>query len=384
MVKIIHRLWATLLLCLLCDTIPPAGATATSRDDGDAAAASSEAPAGGGDTGRSGIIPLPMVAYTPETGVMGILSAMYIHDGDGGPDGTTAAFAMYTQKRQYNVGVFMSLPAAGNRLKLVGQAAFSRFPTRFYGIGPRSSWRDEEVYTPVSWNLRGGVLFAAVTHLYIGPAYHFAHHAVGHRRAGGMLMQERIPGSRGAMISGAGFMLEFDTRDTTLYPARGVWLQWRAMGYHRYLGSEFGYWTSEIDLRWFLCLAEGHVLAMQGYLGTGAGGIPFQEMMRIGGGMRLRGYDQTRYVDRTALFVQAEYRFPLFWRFGGVVFAGAGQVASSVARIDLGRPKAAAGIGLRFALVPARRINLRLDVGFTRFPPSTGRYAFYFLLREAF
>jgi hypothetical protein len=59
------------------------------------------------------------------------------------------------------------------------------------------------------------------------------------------------------------------------------------------------------------------------------------------------------------------YRYPLRWRFGLVGFAGGGDVFYSPGKFSLKSLKPSYGFGLRFAVVPAEKINLRMDFGFT-------------------
>ena len=47
-------------------------------------------------------------------------------------------------------------------------------------------------------------------------------------------------------------------------------------------------------------------------------------------------------------------------------FVGAGNVAHSLGAFDLDDPKVAGGGGLRFALSPEQRVNLRVDFAVTR------------------
>jgi hypothetical protein len=84
----------------------------------------------------------------------------------------------------------------------------------------------------------------------------------------------------------------------------------------------------------------------------------------ISGVALARGYFGGRFRDKVMSLAQVEYRFPIIWRFGGVVFAGTGNVASSVDKFDFTNLKTGIGAGLRFSLVPEERINLRIDVGY--------------------
>ncbi len=102
-------------------------------------------------------------------------------------------------------------------------------------------------------------------------------------------------------------------------------------------------------------------------------------MPRIGGESLLRGYYDGRYRDRTMAAVQAEYRFPIAWRFGGAVFAGAGQVAEAPLDLSVDSLKVAGGAGLRFLVVENPHVNIRMDFG-----QSLAGSGFYLQITEAF
>jgi hypothetical protein len=93
----------------------------------------------------------------------------------------------------------------------------------------------------------------------------------------------------------------------------------------------------------------------------------------------MRGYSSERYLARHGLAGQAELRYPLIWRFGGVAFVGASEVEDRLA--DLGTTvRMAGGFGLRFAINKGQTINMRLDVSCN----SDGQFEKYLKLREAF
>jgi len=78
--------------------------------------------------------------------------------------------------------------------------------------------------------------------------------------------------------------------------------------------------------------------------------------------------------------IQSEYRFPLFWRLGAVVFGDCGNVGSSLSDLGFDYLKYSFGGGLRVALNKAEKLNLRLDYGVSH-RSSNG---FYLQLGEAF
>src|SRR5688572_19218487 len=73
--------------------------------------------------------------------------------------------------------------------------------------------------------------------------------------------------------------------------------------------------------------------------------VPLYYQPVLGGGRALRGYREFRFRDRSALLLQAEYRYQLFPGGEGVVFYEAGTVGPSLG--DLGSLKKDYGLGVR-------------------------------------
>ena len=86
-------------------------------------------------------------------------------------------------------------------------------------------------------------------------------------------------------------------------------------------------------------LKENHIIAFNSVLFMNYGGVPFLDMSRVGGDDILRGYASNRFRDHHFSGVQLEYRFPVWWRFGMVVFAGLGDVFRTPADLRLNNLK---------------------------------------------
>jgi outer membrane translocation and assembly module TamA len=122
-----------------------------------------------------------------------------------------------------------------------------------------------------------------------------------------------------------------------------------------------------------------HIIAIQTKARYGFGQVPFLDMSAVGNDDLLRGYPKNRFRDINFIGGQLEYRFPLFWRFGMVTFAGAGDVFSSHKDLTLQKLKYSIGTGLRFIANPSERLNIRLDYGYGK----EGGY-YYFVVAESF
>ncbi|MBW2297603.1 MAG: hypothetical protein JRF32_08350, partial [Deltaproteobacteria bacterium] len=77
--------------------------------------------------------------------------------------------------------------------------------------------------------------------------------------------------------------------------------------------------------------------------------------------------------------IRAEYRFPIKGRWGGAVFGAVGDAFPDATTLEEIDPKIAGGGGLRFALNKKEKINVRLDIGVSRY----GVFP-YIMLQEAF
>jgi outer membrane protein assembly factor BamA len=120
-------------------------------------------------------------------------------------------------------------------------------------------------------------------------------------------------------------------------------------------------------------------LAIQAKTRLGNGDVPFLDMSAVGNDDLLRGYPKNRFRDVNFVGAQAEYRFPLFWRLGMVVFAGAGDVFNKASDLTITDLKWSIGSGLRLVVNPQERLNVRFDYGYGK----EGGY-FYLVVAESF
>ena len=138
--------------------------------------------------------------------------------------------------------------------------------------------------------------------------------------------------------------------------------------------------SAPLDLRRYFPLFS-NVLALRALGAASVATPPFDLMPQLGGDALLRGYFSGRYRDRQLMAFQAEYRFHLWWRIGGVGFIGAGQLGDVFGDFDLGSFHTNAGGGIRFLLSRAEGLNIRADWGWGLGASSSG---FYLSLGEAF
>jgi outer membrane protein assembly factor BamA len=256
---------------------------------------------------------------------------------------------------------------------------YKKFPDRFWGIGQSTTDGSGEDYTQIEFTLFGNPMWSVFKYGRVGPYYRFSYFKVMDSEEGGLLSRGAVPGSELARVSGFGAEVSWDLRDNIFYPLHGTFAQLRYVLYLPLLGSKQDFHRGELDVRQYMRSFREQVLALQCKVVLSSGEVPFQMMPKLGGSTIMRGMYDGRFRDKQSCVVQAEYRMPLFWRFGATLFSSVGQVFSNAEEFSRSNFRTAFGAGGRFSIMEGQRVNCRLDVGFCE-----GEMAIYFKYQEAF
>ena len=88
--------------------------------------------------------------------------------------------------------------------------------------------------------------------------------------------------------------------------------------------------------------------------------LPVQVLLPVGGNATLRGFTQDRYIDYVSAVLNAEVRFPIYRRLGGVLGLDAGKVWDTLGAFNFSGWAMNPTIGLRFTM---ETFVVRVDVG---------------------
>jgi outer membrane protein assembly factor BamA len=289
------------------------------------------------------------------------------------------ADVIYTQKKQFIAEIAGDQYFENGRYRLMTDILFQKYPNKFFGIGNNTSETSEETYTPQTLLLKAVLYRNLSSHINIGPVVRYENVSIRESASGGVIAAGVFPGSRSGSSAGVGIVANWDSRDNTFAAHEGSFYQLTTMFYRGAFGSDYSYDDVLIDTRNFFETFTDHVFAVQAVAEFIDGVAPLQSYAKFGGQNLLRGYFEGRYRDKNGILLQAEYRMPVWWRLGVVGFAGVAQVADQVSHFAMDRFWFAGGIGLRFAVNPQERINIRLDYGAGN--NSSGVYA---TITEAF
>ncbi len=309
------------------------------------------------------LVPFPI--YSEETSLKGILTLGLFYNKK--PDTFTSNAQLYLSaslKQQFSAEVETWNYTDGNDMKFYMDAWHKKNPDSFFGTGNSTLASDEDRHTfqmnKVLLEMHKKIAGA----LYGGIRYRMEHFVLLKSEENGIISKGIYNGSRGGVMSGAGALISYDTRDNTMFARRGCYITASAEYYGKKLGSGFEFMRYEADIREYFKIDEIQSLAFQQFAGLVPGNTPFQMMQQLGGDNKMRGYFYGRYRDKGMIMGQAEYRIMPWERLGFAAFFGAGDVFDSdIKNINV---KYAGGIGIRICLVPEERANIRMDIGYGR------------------
>jgi outer membrane protein assembly factor BamA len=201
----------------------------------------------------------------------------------------------------------------------------------------------------------------------------FNHRTFGPKAAGGDASIEsvydtrQLPGyTNGSMTLELDASVVVDTRDTAGLTSSGAYVEAFAGGVPR-LG-EFGYVHEGLAASGFFNLyRKTRVLVVRGVI-EGVEGpterIPFDELPRLGGPQRLRGYRLDQFRDEKAATATIEYLYPIHDNIAGALFVDAGRVAHSYDTLFSNLREVRLGVGGGLLFHTADKAAFSLDIAY--------------------
>jgi outer membrane protein assembly factor BamA len=330
----------------------------------------------------------PAVIYSPETtfsfGGAGTLYFKVGHE----PDVRTSsiqALALYSLRGQAVLGAESTVYFHNEKYVLKSHVSVSHFPDRFWGLGNDSKDENQEKYTITQFYIYPQLLRKIYKKLFAGVSYEIQNvfsveYGIDKQPGTSLLDAQQVSGRTGSLVSGLGFVVLYDTRNSAFSPDKGFYFSYTFNDFHPRVGSDFSYTNHFIDARKYFAVGKNQVLAFQLINNFNEGDVPIRSLTSIGSSSMLRGYYDGRYLDKNLFGIQAEYRFPIKGRFGMVAFVAAGRVGATISEVySFQHLKPSFGTGLRYAIDKKEKLNLRLDFGIGK--KSDG---LYFNLTESF
>jgi len=330
----------------------------------------------------------PVFGYQPETRfAFGVISFIVYDvnrqvENDYYRPSTISPYFLYTLNNQMLLAADFDL-FFKNGYYLDIKPRYYKYPDFFFGVGNNNDIKNEEIYTNEFQRIDGRLMKFIDKKWSAGFRFDIQNNNLYDFDEDGQLISEEFFGTEGGLNVALGPTAQVDSRDNILYPSSGIFARAEINFYSKALGGDFSYTNIVLDLRKYISIKnEKNILAFQAAGNFTSGDeVPFYKLQKVGGDSRLRGIENANlYLDKQSFWMQAEYRRKLFWRLGGVAFAGFGDVAPGLDQFRFDELKYVVGVGGRFQAMKDEKLNIRLDGGIGR----GGQYAFYLSIKEAF
>ena len=338
------------------------------------------------DTDRKGrIFGLPVVYSTPETdwafGLAGIYS-FHLDKRRPQPGTNVSQFQLalvYTLNQQLLFYLPFDVFTSGNAYRINGEIGYYKYLYYYYGAGNDYKDYEGEIYRADFPRIRLNFMKRYGRHMYLGLRYWLEHYELREVVDNGLLDRKTVAGADGSFSAGIGPVLQLDSRDVIFYPKKGQLLEASLLFNTSWLGSDYLFTKFLFNGSRYFPLSPRMVLAVNAYLETNLGDTPFNQMALLGGTKKLRGYYEGRYRDKSLIILQTELRFPIWKRFKGAIFGGAGMVSEQPFAFDTDHLRPALGAGLRYLALKKEQIHIRLDLAW-----GQNSSAYYLTIGEAF
>lgn len=301
----------------------------------------------------------------------------------------------------FNLLVKPQLFFNNDKFRYFGQIQYLNNLNNYYGVGYDTNQNISRSDSTTEYYMNSIVSFGSFlirlgsSDFFLGPSYDIAHRQISDVSKGmandpDYIKQAQLLGGdengMDFMNIGVGFELSYDTRDIPANAWSGIYFDFTARYYDKWLGSatQWGFYSAEYrQYKLLPFLGERRVLTWTAKVRSTFGDVPFTEMSMIGSPFDLRGYYQGQYRDLSSGYAMAEYRHmfnsknKLLNRFGFAVWGGVGMVGPEI--YNPGGVLPNYGAGLRIEVQP--RMNFRIDLGKD---PIAGQSLVYFNMTEAF
>lgn len=263
-----------------------------------------------------------------------------------------------------------------DRYRAVYTLYFYSFPCKFWGMGFDMGDNDDNKSDMKRWqvHVKGSFLWNLGSNLFLGPSLAYDY-IIGKD----MERPELLAGmDRHTDNYGVGFTFMLDNRDNLTFPHRGYFVNLTQMVRPRFLGNNYAFSTTELQMNAYQQPWRGAVLAEDVRSTFNFGNPSWGMMAQLGGSNAMRGYYEGRYRDKHMIQGTVELRQHVWKRNSVTAWVGAGTVFPKFSQMRSRNILPNFGLGYRWEF--KKNVNVRLDYGFGK----SGQSGFLFNINEAF
>jgi outer membrane protein assembly factor BamA len=235
----------------------------------------------------------------------------------------------------------------------------------FFGIGNSSQFSNKEIYTrePLDCAVMFGRGITTTFVIQTGLRYRSirnANFALNSRLKNILPIINRSTATMNSLLINA----RYDSRNSFIAPSSGLVVSGEVEYAPITVGANSSFRKFSSTIQYYKRIIGSSVVAgrmiIQSLFNDD---LPVQTLISVGGTNTLRGIPQDRYLDRSAVISNLEYRIPIIWRFGGMVGIDAGRVWNSLSNISVANWSINYIGGIRYYM---DTFVIRLDVGISK------------------
>lgn len=334
---------------------------------------------------QKGFLPIPIIITEPAVGVGAGAALVFLHDPLSGrvPDGETfkpqtndqgklippsisAVFGAYTENDTWLAGAAHMGVWKNDDIRYTGAIFTGSINMKFYReilgteVSTNANIEPDALYQEIKFRLSDSDFFAGVDYLYVDTDTEVSF----------SIIDPDFKFKNGSKEAAIGFILDYDTRDTTFTPSEGLLTSVSASLYREAVGGDTNYDKYEAKAFYFTSITEAIPLGLRvdvEAIDGERGEIPFYAYPFID----LRGIPMMRYQgDNTAVGeIELGWKFTPRWTVIG--FGGVGRT-EDIGQSDSSTTVYTKGAGLRYFI--ARRFGAHIGFDVAKGPEDTAFY----------
>ena len=326
-----------------------------------------------------GFLPVPIIITEPAVGYGLGLAVAYFHapkelDKEEhphvGPPSISVGFGAKTENGTYMYGGAHSGVWKDDHIRYVGALAKVNVNMAFYPEGPLGGIVGDK---GIGFNIDGIFLLQQMqfrvkeSNWWLGGSYLYVN--ADNTFKLNLDVPTDLPNPTSDFTLGAiSAFLEFDGRNTTFTPSKGLFGKLEYQNYDERWGSDFNYDSISGELLKYIPFGDYSSLGLRLDAQTVSGDVPFFGYPFVD----LRGIPAMRYQGQDVVIGEAEYLWGITPRWTMVFFGGVGYTTAITDQSGESNTVGAGGLGFRYRL--ARKLGLQAGVDIARGPEDTSVY----------
>ena len=265
-------------------------------------------------------------------------------------------------RNMWSVNLQFFMPSPVKKTTLKSAFHFDNLNRLFYGIGNNTLSEDSIEYGAVRFTENISATSTWDNYWKLTYSLSFDQFKPGTKEN---TIPSRITGTDRPNQTVVSFSFAYDTRDHQNNPWKGVMISVTPEFSSKLLGSNNKFERVTFDARGYMSFLPRNIICARLLYRKAFGEIPYYYLPDFGGPLLGRGYYVSRFIDKTGVYGQAEYRFPIWSIISGTAFYDIGQVQSKPGDFRISNFHHSAGFGPRFNFGSNENSILGMDFGFS-------------------